>query len=307
MPAKSKGPRLWLRKARRNRTRHITHAAVWIILDGEHQESTGCSQDDRVGAERQLELYLNRKHAAQAKKSARDPDQIPVADVLDLYAAQVAPGHSRPKEAAQKIERLLAFFGSKTLADINGDLCRSFAASRSTESAAREDLIVLRSAINYHRAEGHCHKVVSVVLPNKAIGRERWCTRSEVAKLIWTAWRYREVQDGKPTNRRPWRHVAKFLLVSAYTGTRAGAVCGAALEPTEGKGWIDVERGIFYRRAQACVRRKSAGRQFRCRAGSWHTCAAGNGWGKPSRLNGTDARSRIAIRRSAMSPKPQDC
>jgi len=82
MPAKSKGARLWLRKARRDRAGRITHPAVWLIRDGNHQTSTGCGHDDRVGAERELELYLNRKHAAQAKKSARDPDQIPVADVL---------------------------------------------------------------------------------------------------------------------------------------------------------------------------------------------------------------------------------
>jgi integrase len=36
MSAKSKGPRLWLRKARRARTGRITHAAVWVILDGKH-------------------------------------------------------------------------------------------------------------------------------------------------------------------------------------------------------------------------------------------------------------------------------
>jgi integrase len=248
MPAKSKGPRLWLRKARRQAGR-VTHPAVWVIRDGEHQESTGCSQSDRGDAERALEAYLNRKHTAQAKKGgARDPDQIPIADALNLYAGQVASGHARPKETAQKIGRLLAFFGTSTLADINGDLCRQFAVSSSTRSMAREDLIVLRSAINHHRAEGHCHKVVSVVLPEKSAAREGWCTRAQVAKLIWTAWRYREIQDGKPTNRRPWRHVAKFLLVTAYTGTRSGATCAAALEPTEGKGWIDMDRGIFYRR-----------------------------------------------------------
>jgi integrase len=249
MPAKSKGPRLWLRKARRDRAgRRITHAAVWVILDGKHQESTGCGRDYHVGAEKQLEAYLNRKHTQQAKKNARDPDQIPVADVLNLYAEKVAPGHARPKETAQKIGRLLAFFGRDTLADINGDRCRQFVAARSTAIAAREDLIVLRSAINFHRHEGHCHKVVSIILPRKAVSREKWCTRSQVAKLIWIAWRSRELQDGKPTNRRPWRHVAKFLLITAYTGTRSGASCAAALEPTEGKGWIDVERGIFYRR-----------------------------------------------------------
>src|ERR1700731_3188374 len=39
-----------------------------------------------------------------------------------------------------------------------------------------------------------------------------------------------------------------FHPVALYTGTRAGAVCAAALQPTEGRGWIDLDRGIFYRR-----------------------------------------------------------
>jgi integrase len=248
MPAQSKGPRLWFRKARRDKPGKITHRGVWLILDGEHQESTGCGRDDRLSAERKLEVYLNRKHTAARKKSVRDPDQIPVADVLALYAADIASGHARPKETAQRIERLLIFFGDKMLAAITGELCREFARSRSTPTAAREELSVLRAAINYHRKEGHCEKIVSVVLPEKPVGRERWCTRSEAAKLIREAWRFREIQKGKPTGRRSRRHVAKFILVALYTGTRASAVCGAALEPIEGKGWIDLDKGIFYRR-----------------------------------------------------------
>jgi len=129
----------------------------------------------------------------------------------------------------------------------HGDRCRAFVATRSTPTAAREDLVVLRAAINHHRQEGHCHAIVQVVLPDKAVGRERWCTRSEIAKLLWRAWRFRETQEGVPTERRSRRHVARFILVAVYTGTRAGAVCAAALEQTEGKGWIDLDRGIFYR------------------------------------------------------------
>jgi integrase len=221
---------------------------VWLILDRTHQESTECGRDDRVGAERRLEAYLNRKHTAASKKSVRDPDQIPVADVLGLYAADVASGHARPKETAQRIERLLAFFGDVKLSAIIGDLCREFVRTRSTPTAAREDLSVLRAAINHHRREGHCEKIVSVILPDKPAGRERWCTRGEAARLLRAAWRFREIQKGRPTDRRTRRHVAKFILVALYTGTRASAVCAAALEPTEGKGWIDLEKGIFYRR-----------------------------------------------------------
>jgi integrase len=250
MSAGSKGPRLWLRKARRDKNGHVTHRAVWLILDGNHQESTKCSRDDRCGAEKMLEAYLNRKHLATAKKGARDPIEIPVADVLALYGSDVVPGHSRPGETAQRIERLLAFFGGKLLSEVNGESCRAFVATRTTSTAARSDLEVLRAAINHHRLEGHCEKIVSVALPAKPVGRERWLTRSEAAKLLWTAWRFRETQKGKPTDRQTRRHVAKFILVALYSGTRASAVCAAALEPTEGKGWIDLGRGIFYRRPQ---------------------------------------------------------
>jgi integrase len=248
MPARAKGPRLWLRKARRDKRGAITHPAVWIILDGRRQESTECGPNDRVGAERALEQYLNRKHVAATAKGVRDPSEIYVADVLALYSAMVIPKHARPKESLQRVDRLLQFFDGKRLSDINGDLCREFTKGRSTLTAARDDLSLLRAAINFHREEGHCNKIVSVVLPEKPVGRERWATRSEAASLLWAGWRFRETQKGKPTDRRSRRHVARFILVALYTGTRAGAVCAAALEPTEGRGWIDVERGIFYRR-----------------------------------------------------------
>jgi hypothetical protein len=77
--------------------------------------------------------------------------RIPVADVLAQYGADIAPTHSRPKETAQRIHRLLGFFGDKMLIEVNGDLCRSFMALRTTRTAARNDLETLRAAINHHR------------------------------------------------------------------------------------------------------------------------------------------------------------
>ena len=118
--------------------------------------------------------------------------------------------------------------------------------TRGKTPAAREDLVVLRSAINFHREEGKCDRIVSVVLPEKRPGRERWLTRSEAAALIWRAWRYRELQKGHATGRYSRRHVARFMSLT-------GAICSAAFEPFEGHGYIDVERGIFYRRPAGAV------------------------------------------------------
>jgi integrase len=251
MPRRSKGPRLWLRKERRGKSGRLVQNATWVILDtinGRHEESTGCGVDDRTGAERALAEYLARKHLTQVSKDERDPANIPVADVLALYAHDIAGSHARPRETAQRITALLAFFGDRMLSDINGALCRKYVRTRTTDAAARRELEDLRAAINHHRREGLCSKIIEVVLPPEHPARDRWLTRSEAARLIWAAWRYREKQKGLETDRRPRQHIARFILVALYTGTRTSAVCSAALEQIPGHGWIDLKRGVFYRR-----------------------------------------------------------
>ena len=252
MPSTSKGARLWLRK-RRGR------AAQWVIRDGSYQKGTGCIAHDIVGAERAFAKYLASKHIGGVRTHSRDPDQIPIADVLTIYLTDVVPRHSRPKETKGRIKALDAFFGDKMLSYVTGETCRAYATQRSTDAAARRELEDLRAAINHHRREGLCNKVVEVVLPPERPPRERWLTRSEAARLIWSAWSYREVQKGKQTGRRSRQHVARFIIVALYTGTRASAVCGAALRAMAGHGWIDLDRGVFYRRAAG--RRETRKRQ----------------------------------------------
>jgi integrase len=249
MPGQRKGPRLYLRRARRNRRGQVTHPAVYLIRDGGYQRGTGCLADDLRGAERRLAEYIASKHERAARQGGqRDPEQIPVADVLTIYLRDIAPNHARPKETKGRIKALEKFFGDRMLSYISGETCRAYAKQRSTDAAARRELEDLRAAINHHRCEGLCNKVVEVVLPPERPRRERWLTRKEAARLIGSAWRYREVQKGQPTDRRSRRHVARFILVALYTGTRASAVCGASLERTVGRGWVDLERGVFYRR-----------------------------------------------------------
>ena len=133
MPEAAKGPRLWLRRERRDRSGYITHKAVWFIRDdGRYQESTGCGLDDRRGAEQALAEYIARKRLATTFKSPRDPNTIPVADVIARYVRDKASTHSRPRETATRARALLAFFGEKMLSAVTGDTCRQYAALRST-------------------------------------------------------------------------------------------------------------------------------------------------------------------------------
>jgi hypothetical protein len=247
MPARSKGPRLYLRRARRDN--EGAHTSVWLILDGKDQRSTGCPAHDIAGAECALAKYLASKHARAAREiGSRDPDEIPIADILTLYLTDVVSKHARPAETKGRIKELDKFFGDRMLSYITGETCRAYAAQRSTDAAARRELEDLRAAINYHRRENLHDKIVSVVLPNERVPRDRWLTRSEAARLIRAAWRYREVQKGHATGRRSRQHTARFILVALYTGTRASAVCGAAFERVTGAGYIDVDHGMFYRR-----------------------------------------------------------
>jgi len=52
------------------------------------------------------------------------------------------------------------------------------------------------------------------------------------------------------TEREVGKHIARFILIGLYTGTRHAAICGAALQPAIGRGYVDLERGVFHRRAR---------------------------------------------------------
>jgi hypothetical protein len=52
------------------------------------------------------------------------------------------------------------------------------------------------------------------------------------------------------TQRYPLRHIARFLLIALYTGTRPGAFMTASADRGPGRSFVDTEHGIFYRLAQ---------------------------------------------------------
>jgi integrase len=267
MPRPAKGIRLWLRPEERNTNGTLRKRAVWVIRDGPRKISTGCPAQDREGAERELGQYLASKYQPN-RESGRHPSQVLIADVLAIYLKDVAPRHAREQETKQRVLTLDSWWAERTLAEVNGANCRAYVEYRTahpwksakpektgnaprmvTAAAARRELEDLRAAINHHRREGLCSEIVSVVLPEKVAARERWLTRSEAARLLWAAWRARQIMRGKDTQRAVGHHVARFILVGLYTGTRSSAICGAAFMPTIGRGHVDLERGVFYRRA----------------------------------------------------------
>jgi len=154
----------------------------------------------------------------------------------------------RPKELTYRIGRLLDFWGTKTLGDVTRKTCADYVEQRGKRSQARRELEDLRAAANHYAESGKCAWAIKVYLPAKPPPRVRWLTRKEAALLVRAAWRYRERQKGVATDRATRQHLARFILVGLYTGTRSGAICNAALQQSIGRGWVDLANGIFYRR-----------------------------------------------------------
>jgi hypothetical protein len=252
MPRRTKGARLWLRPARRKGGRLLANA-VWIIIDGTKHIATGCLKHQADEAEKRLGNYIAAKY--QPSRLVRDVDQIDIADVLSVYLDDCGSRIADQEKLERTIGRLNDHWGGKMLSQVTAAECRAYAAVRGRTGGARADLETLRAAINHHAKENLHYATVRVTLPAKGLPRDRWLTRDEAAKLIWACWRYREQQTlhrGRHrgqlirTDKRPLRHLARFILIGLYTGTRASAIAAASPYRDVGHSFVDLDHGIYY-------------------------------------------------------------
>ena len=230
MPRQSKGARLYLRSGRN---------AGWVIRDGTTERRTGCGPDDRAGAERALQDYIARKYTPPTRESLLD--RIACADVINVYLREHAPHTRSLNWIIHTATPIIEWWGNKTLAEIRGQTCRQYVdwrcAQGVSDQTARHDLKTFRAAINYyHREYGPLSAVPAVTMPRKGPAKARWLTRSEAAALLRAA------------RSLGYEHVARAILIGIYTGTRSQALFGLRWLPSTDAGWIDLERGMLYRR-----------------------------------------------------------
>ncbi|ESZ29727.1 site-specific integrase [Mesorhizobium sp. L2C084A000] len=248
MSRTSKGARLVWRDESRKQDGSLRSRAGWFIRDGNTFVSACGGTGNRERAEKRLASYITEKYEPVRERS-RDPATVAIADAISVYLTDVAPNHAKPKETGGRMVSVLNWFGNMMIGDIDGKICRDYAKAHGGGAAARRQLEDLRAALNNYHREGYITSAPAIVLPPKSLPRDRWLTRNEAAALIRAAWRMRQSWKGRASDRRTGRHVARFILVALYTGTRSAAICGAAVRPTEGAGHLDLERGVFYRRA----------------------------------------------------------
>ena len=245
MPRPAKAPRLYLVAARVDRTGRITRAARWVIRDSGRIYATGCSEGEVAGAHQALADYLRASHRPARRE--RGLDEISIADVLNIYTDDVVAPHPDRKRIAQRLARVSAWWGNKTLAQVTGATCRAYVAHRGNAGGARRDLQDLSAAIGHHHREGYHREAVKVALPKRGEVRDRWLSRSEIARLVWTMWRAREGGEREGQGRHTMRHLARFVLLAYATASRPGAVLTASWEAAAGRSYLDLEAGVFYR------------------------------------------------------------
>jgi integrase len=260
MPRRSKGPRLYLRE-RQGR------AASWVILDGQNELSTGCSADDRRGAETALAGYISKKHQPDWRNC--HPSQVLVADVLAFYGRERAPTLAHPELVGYHMIPLLKHFGTSSCYEVDGQNCRSYVQRRIAgeigrvvvPATARRELVTLSAALTFAYQERKLSQPIPVVLPEGGEPRTRWLTRSEAAALVAgalgimaTAY---DVESRQPVKwgrvAAPSYHVARFILIGLYTGTRHEANLSMRWGVNSKGGWFDLTHRVVYRRGEGEV------------------------------------------------------
>jgi integrase len=240
MPRKTKGPRLYFRKAKG------TRKAVYVIRDGQREFSTGTT--DSRSAEKALRDYIIEKERPIAPGAA-----FMVMDALRVYAEKRADKIHDPARIGYAISALGLWWRDRSVDEVNDDTCEKYAKDRRSgyipkgeidetrpvqNGTIRRELGCLRSALICCHTHGLISSVPVVTLPNAPPPKERWLTRDEVASLIRAA-----RQDPRT------RYLARFILCALYTGSRKTVVLTARFSQHSTGGHVDLKRGLFFRKA----------------------------------------------------------
>lgn len=183
----------------------------WYIqwFEDGHSQRASTRTADRAEAEAVLAAF-------RLVKADQPLEDLSVPQVLDWYWDQHGSKLMRPDTCQLGIRYLKPFFGSTLASALNLDMQERYVAHRRDAGAGdesiRRDLSVLsaacRRAVKYKKLE----RSPPILTLSPAPPRERWLTRSEVARLFWQLRGPRQ------------RHLLLFARLALYTGARTGAI-----------------------------------------------------------------------------------
>lgn len=234
MPRRKLPPRLYLRRGR---------SPGWVIKDGAREIRTGHGPehgDDAPEMWQALADYIGQRVASPA--GPRTPERLKVCEALTYYGREKGPTTADPARIADCITALTPFWGELMVSAVKGETCRRYTREREKRGVMpgtiRRELGCLSAALNHCQREGYLTLAPAVALPERPEGRDRWLTRAEAARLLRAARRHER-----------GRHLARFILVALYTGTRKQAILALQWQPNTEGGHVDLERGVLYRKS----------------------------------------------------------
>lgn len=207
MPRRSQGPKLvFLRKRK-------VYYIRWNERGERGEHSTGTT--DLQEAQAKLGAFIAERQRTNAG-SPPNPTQVRIADVLADYAEARAPQIVSGARIGFAIGALLDFLGNKPVSDITPTVCDAYARNRGrADGTIRRELGVLRAALKWAEQNNRLSRAPFVRLPAPPPGKDRWLTRSEVARLVQAARNGRDATG---------LYLPHFILLSLYTGGRKSAV-----------------------------------------------------------------------------------
>ena len=225
MPRKSAGARLYERSN-----------GIFTIRDGARFITTGTR--DRRQAEAALARFIAERDRPIGGPST--PENLIISEALAIYGEQHGPTVRASDTIGYSIQALLPFWGSLPVASITGGTCRRYVVTRDkAPGTVRRELGVLQASINFCYREGYLTAAPRVTLPPMPAARDRCLEQDEVARLLRAAYRNPKA-----------KHLARFILVALYTGTRSEAILRLRFMPNTEGGWVDTESGLMYRRGK---------------------------------------------------------
>ena len=205
MPRRNNGARLrWI-------DRRQSYYIVWYERGRERLRATG--EADRERAETILAAWIRQNQRPVG--GPRPAHEVKIGEVLDYYGTNKGAFAKDPARIGYAISALLPYWADRYITDITDLACAEYVEQRQRKpGTTRRELSTLRAAVNY--AKGRISDDTRPVsLPDKPMGKDRWMTRHEAARLL----------NAARTARSDVRlYLPLFVLLGLYTGARKEAI-----------------------------------------------------------------------------------